>query len=167
MVKTFAFTFSINGLVSQSFSGSMNAARNGLLKLRQQGKDLQGQLKELDAALYKNEIDFEGYAQKANKVKAELKALELQQTKLNNVISAKNNLKGAVTDLGIFSMGVTSVKLKSTYIEKPRTAAKLWRDPVWLVLRLCGTLGLRKFAIPLMTDIAKKGMRINCEAVGN
>lgn len=106
MVKTFAFTFSINGLVSQSFSGSMNAARNGLLKLRQQGKDLQGQLKELDAALYKNEIDFEGYAQKANKVKAELKALELQQTKLNNVISAKNNLKGAVTDLGIFSMGV-------------------------------------------------------------
>ena len=106
MVKTFAFTFSINGLVSQSFSGSMNTARNGLLKLRQQGKDLQGQLKELDAALYKNEIDFESYAEKANKVKNQLKALENQQSKLNNVISAKNNLKSAVTDLGVFGMGV-------------------------------------------------------------
>ena len=106
MVKTFAFTFSINGLVSQSFSGSMNTARNGLLKLRQQGKDLQGQLKELDAALYKNEIDFESYAEKANKVKNQLKALENQQAKLNNVISAKNNLKSAVTDLGVFGMGV-------------------------------------------------------------
>lgn len=106
MVKTFAFTFSINGLVSPGFTGSMNTARNGLLKLRQQGKDLNGQLKELDAALYKNEIDFEGYADKANKVKNQLKALELQQTKLNGVLTAKNNLKSAAADLGAFSIGV-------------------------------------------------------------
>ncbi|MBR1589515.1 MAG: phage tail tape measure protein [Acidaminococcaceae bacterium] len=106
MVKTFAFTFSINGLVSPGFTGSMNTARNGLLKLRQQGKDLNGQLKELDAALYKNEIDFEGYSDKANKVKNQLKALELQQTKLNGVLTAKNNLKSAAADLGAFSIGV-------------------------------------------------------------
>ena len=106
MAKTFEFTFSINGLVSQGFTGSMNTARNGLIQLRQQGKELQNKLKELDAALYKNEIDFEGYAAKANKAREQLKALELQQSKLNGVISAKNNLKSAVTDLGAFGIGV-------------------------------------------------------------
>ena len=106
MAKTFEFTFSINGLVSQGFTGSMNTARNGLIQLRQQGKELKNKLKELDAALYKNEIDFEGYAAKANKAREQLKALELQQSKLNGVISAKNNLKSAVTDLGAFGIGV-------------------------------------------------------------
>ena len=106
MAKTFEFTFSINGLVSQGFTGSMNTARNGLIQLRQQGKELQNKLKELDAALHKNEIDFEGYAAKANKAREQLKALELQQSKLNGVISAKNNLKSAVTDLGAFGIGV-------------------------------------------------------------
>ena len=106
MAKTFEFTFSINGLVSQGFTGSMNTARNGLIQLRQQGKELQNKLKDLDAALYKNEIDFEGYAVKANKVREQLKALELQQSKLNGVISAKNNLKSAAADLGAFGIGV-------------------------------------------------------------
>lgn len=106
MVKTFAFTFSINGLVSQSFSGSMNTARNGLLKLRQQGKDLQGQLKELDAALYKNEIDFEGYAAKANKAKAQLKALELQQMRLNKALAARQQLKSAAMEFSGLALGV-------------------------------------------------------------
>jgi len=104
--KTLQLTFSINGLVSQSFTGSMATARNGLLKLRQQGKDLQGQLRELDGALYRNEIDFEGYATKANKLKNQLKQLELQQEKLNRVFAARQGLKTAVGDLAAFGIGV-------------------------------------------------------------
>ena len=50
MAKTFEFTFSINGLVSQGFTGSMTTARNGLIKLGQQGQELKAKLKELDAA---------------------------------------------------------------------------------------------------------------------
>ena len=85
LAKTFQFTFAINGLVSQGFTGSMNTARNGLISLQKQSRDLKSQMKELDVALYKNEIDFEGYAQKANKVKNQLKQLEIQQQKLKNI----------------------------------------------------------------------------------
>ena len=56
MAKTFQFTFAINGLVSQGFTGSMNTARNGLISLQKQSRDLKSQMRELDAALYKNEI---------------------------------------------------------------------------------------------------------------
>lgn len=106
MAKTFQFTFAINGLVSQGFTGSMNTARNGLISLQKQSRDLKSQMKELDAALYKNEIDFEGYAQKTAKVKNQLKQLELQQDRLNRVMAAKSNLKNAASQFAGLALGV-------------------------------------------------------------
>ena len=106
MAKTFQFTFAINGLVSQGFTGSMNTARNGLISLQKQSRDLKSQMRELDAALYKNEIDFEGYAQKTAKVKNQLKQLELQQDRLNRVIAAKSNLKNAASQFAGLALGV-------------------------------------------------------------
>ena len=106
MAKTFQFTFAINGLVSQGFTGSMNTARNGLISLQKQSRDLKSQMRELDAALYKNEIDFEGYAQKTAKVKNQLKQLELQQDRLNRVMTAKSNLKNAASQFAGLALGV-------------------------------------------------------------
>ena len=106
MGKVLSLTFSINGIVNRGFNSSMSTASRGLINLQSQSQMLKGKLHELDSALYKNEIDFEGYAQKANKVKNQLKQLELQQEKLNRVLTAKNNLKGAVADLGAFSIGM-------------------------------------------------------------
>ena len=106
MAKTFQFTFAINGLVSQGFTGSMNTARNGIISLQKQSRDLKSQMRELDAALYKNEIDFEGYAQKTAKVKNQLKQLELQQDRLNRVMTAKSNLKNAASQFAGLALGV-------------------------------------------------------------
>ena len=106
MAKTFQFTFAINGLVNQGFTGSMNTARNGLISLQKQSRDLKSQMRELDAALYKNEIDFEGYAQKTAKVKNQLKQLELQQDRLNRVMTAKSNLKNAASQFAGLALGV-------------------------------------------------------------
>ena len=106
MAKTLQLTFAINGLVSSGFSGAMGTARNGLIGLRKQSQDLRNQMKELDAALYKNEIDFEGYAQKANKVKNQLKQLEIQQERLNRVLTAKANLKNAAMEFTGLALGI-------------------------------------------------------------
>ena len=106
MAKTLQLTFAINGLVSSGFSGAMGTARNGLIGLRKQSQDLRNQMRELDAALYKNEIDFEGYAQKANKVKNQLKQLEIQQERLNRVLTAKANLKNAAMEFTGLALGI-------------------------------------------------------------
>ena len=106
MVKIFQFDFLINGLVSRNFTGAMSTAQKGLINIGKEGQALKSRLKELDAALYKNEIDFEGYAAKANKAKAQLKALELQQMRLNKVLAARQQLKSAAMEFSGLALGV-------------------------------------------------------------
>ena len=106
MAITFQFSFVINGMLNKSFNGSINTARNGLISLQKQSWDLKAQMRDLDSALYKNEIDFEGYAEKVGKAKNQLKALELQQERLNKVMTAKSKLKTAAMEFSGLALGI-------------------------------------------------------------
>ena len=106
MAKTFQLDFVINGLVNRNFSGSINSVRNGLINISKESLALKGKLNALDKSLINGEIDFEGYAQKANKVKNQLKALELQQERLNKVIAAKGKLKTAAMEFTGLALGI-------------------------------------------------------------
>lgn len=106
MARTFQFSFVINGMLNKSFNGSINTARNGLISLQKQSWDLKAQMRDLDSALYKNEIDFEGYAEKVGKAKNQLKALELQQERLNKVMTAKSKLKTAAMEFSGLALGI-------------------------------------------------------------
>ena len=106
MAKTFQLDFVINGLVNRNFSGSINSVRNGLINISKESLALKWKLNALDKSLINGEIDFEGYAQKANKVKNQLKALELQQERLNKVIAAKGKLKNAAMEFTGLALGI-------------------------------------------------------------
>lgn len=106
MAKTFQFDFVINGLVNRNFTGAMSSAQRGLINIGKEGQALKSRLKELDKELYAGQIDFEGYAAKANKAKAQLKALELQQLKLNKAIAARQQLKSAAMEFSGLALGV-------------------------------------------------------------
>ena len=84
----------------------MGKAKAGLIGLHEQGQALKRKLKDLDTALYQNQIDFEGYAQKASATKAKLKQLELQQERLNKVMTAKGNLKNAAMGFTGLALGI-------------------------------------------------------------
>ena len=84
----------------------MGKAKAGLIGLHEQGQALKRKLKDLDTALYQNQIDFEGYAQKASATKAKLKQLELQQERLNKVMTAKGNLKSAAMGFTGLALGI-------------------------------------------------------------
>ncbi len=106
MAKTFQFDFVINGLVNRNFTGAMSTAQKGLINIGKEGQALKSRLKELDKELYAGQIDFEGYAAKANKAKAQLKALELQQMRLNKAIAARQQLKSAAMEFSGLALGV-------------------------------------------------------------
>ena len=106
MAKIFQFDFVINGLVNRNFTGAMSTAQKGLINIGKEGQALKSRLKELDKELYAGQIDFEGYAAKANKAKAQLKALELQQMRLNKAIAARQQLKSAAMEFSGLALGV-------------------------------------------------------------
>ena len=100
MPKTFNFSFAINGVITPNFRKSMSAANAGLIKLKNDSKELKRELKQLGKDNNAGLIDKRFYNGRSEYLINEIQKNKEKQEKLSGLINRRDTAKSDAINSG-------------------------------------------------------------------